>query len=86
MDKTIAYALGEIVSDDYEEVGSEQLDALKGKRVLLAEDNDLNAEWTDSQLSQSIYQDCYQVLQNYCNKMCALHISGEAKHTASLLL
>ena len=48
MDKTIAYALGEIVSDDYEEVGSEQLDALKGKRVLLAEDNDLNAEWTDS--------------------------------------
>lgn len=44
MDNTISYALGEMVDDDYEEADSEQLKALEGKRVLLAEDNELNRE------------------------------------------
>lgn len=44
MERTISYALGEAVNDKTEEVDSAKIDELKGKRVLLVDDNELNRE------------------------------------------
>lgn len=44
MESTIAYALGEPVHDEPAEDAAGSIEALAGKRVLLADDNDLNRE------------------------------------------
>lgn len=44
MEKAISFALGEAYHDEIDEIKDEQIDALRGKRVLLVDDNDLNRE------------------------------------------
>ena len=44
MERTIAYALGETMDDETDEIDDGKIDALEGKRVLLVEDNELNRE------------------------------------------
>lgn len=44
MKKTISYALGEVLDEDEAVVDSEKIEQLKGKRVLLVDDNKLNRE------------------------------------------
>lgn len=44
MERTISYALGETLSDETDEVDSAKIDELKGKRILLVDDNELNRE------------------------------------------
>lgn len=44
MEKTIAYALGETLEEESDEIDGTRLEALAGKRVLLVEDNELNRE------------------------------------------
>lgn len=44
MERTISFALGEAYPDEPEEVDAGQLEALRGKRILLVDDNALNRE------------------------------------------
>ena len=44
MEKTIAYTLGEVVTEESEVEDSNDLESLSGKRVLLVEDHQLNRE------------------------------------------
>lgn len=44
MERTIAYALGEALDDEADAFDSAGTDELRGKRILLAEDNELNRE------------------------------------------
>lgn len=44
MERTISFALGESFDDEADEVDETQIDALRGKRVLLVDDNELNRE------------------------------------------
>lgn len=44
MERCISLALGEAFEDESDEVDETQIDALKGKRVLLVDDNQLNRE------------------------------------------
>lgn len=44
MERTISYALGEVFNEETETVDSAKIDELRGKRVLLVDDNELNRE------------------------------------------
>lgn len=44
MERTISFALGEALGDETDVVDSAKMDELQGKRVLLADDNELNRE------------------------------------------
>lgn len=44
MERTISYALGEKPDDDADDVDPAKIDELRGKRLLLADDNELNRE------------------------------------------
>ena len=44
MERTISFALGEALGDETDVVDSAKMDELRGKRVLLADDNELNRE------------------------------------------
>lgn len=44
MERTISYALGEIVDDETYEVDPEEIKVLEGKRILSVDDNELNRE------------------------------------------
>lgn len=44
MERTISYALGEPLSDETDEVDPAKIDELRGKRILLVDDNELNRE------------------------------------------
>ncbi|MGN0423802.1 MAG: response regulator [Acetatifactor sp.] len=44
MERVISFALGDPIPEEADEVDEAQIDALRGKRVLLVDDNDLNRE------------------------------------------